>query len=142
MATTRRVPELTLAGAQTAVEAALARAKELGVEVVVAATDRAGRLLAFARMDGAFVLSIEVAVKKAKTVCLAAGAATAGLWEVFGNDPELLHGLAPKLDDVVPVGGGVPITVDGELAGAVGVSGATAAQDADIAAAGAAAVSD
>ena len=141
MGATKGVPELTLEGARAAVDAALARAGELGVEVVVAATDRAGRLVAFARMDDAFVLSIDVAQKKAKTVCMASGAPTAELWKVFGGDPELLHGLSPKLDDLMPVGGGVPIMVDGELAGAVGVSGATAAQDADIAAAGAAAVS-
>ncbi len=140
MAATKDVPELTLEGARAALDAALARAGELGVAVVVAVTDRAGRLVALARMDGAFVLSIEVAQKKAKTVSIASGAATAELWEAFGSDPELLHGLSPKLADLMPVGGGVPIMVEGDLAGAVGVSGATAAQDADIAAAGAAAV--
>jgi uncharacterized protein GlcG (DUF336 family) len=132
--------DLTLGGARSVVDAALARASELGVDVVIAATDRAGRLLAFARMDGALVLSVDVAQKKARSVCLANGAPTAALWETFGTDPELLHGLAPKVDDLTPVGGGLPVLVDGVLAGAVGVSGATAAEDADIAAAGIAAI--
>jgi len=52
----------------------------------------------------------------------------------------LLHGLAPKLADFTPVGGGLPVLVDGGLAGAVGVSGASAAEDANIAAAGIAAI--
>lgn len=133
-------PDVTLEGARTAVDAALAKAGEIGVAVVVAVVDRAGRLVAFNRMDGALVLSIDVARKKAISVTLANGAPTAGLWETFGRDPELLHGLAPKLPDLMPVGGAVPITVDGDLAGAVGVSGATAAQDEEIAAAGAASI--
>lgn len=132
--------DLTLHGARSIVDAALARAAALAVDVVIAVTDRAGRLLAFARMDGALVLSIEVAQKKARSVCLANGATTAALWETFGADPELLHGLAPKLADLTPVGGGLPVLVDGGLAGAVGVSGATAVEDAEIAAAGIAAV--
>ncbi len=136
----RSVPDVTLEGAQRAVEAALGRAGEVGVQVVVAVTDRAGRLVTFARMDDALVLSIDVAQKKAATVVFGNGNTTSELWDIFGSDPELLHGLAPKLPDLMPVGGAVPILVDGVLAGAVGVSGATAAQDEDIATAGAAAV--
>ena len=139
--TTRQQPEVTLAGAQAAIDAALTRAAEIGVAVVIAVADRSGRLVAFARMDDSLVLSAEVAQKKATSVILGSGMPTSELWEIFGPDPELLHGLAPKLDDLMPVGGAVPILVGGELAGAVGVSGATAAQDEDIATAGAAALS-
>jgi uncharacterized protein GlcG (DUF336 family) len=139
--TSRRRPDVTLAGARAAVDAALARADEIGVDVVIAVADRSGRLVAFARMDDSLVLSAEVAQKKATSVILGSGMSTSELWGIFGPDPELLHGLAPKLDDLMPVGGAVPILVGGELAGAVGVSGATAAQDEDVATAGAAAIS-
>lgn len=133
-------PEVTLAGAQAAVDAAVARAEELGVRVVVVVTDRSGLPVAMARMDGAYRLSVPVARKKAWSVCAVGGVATADLWQAFGKDGEIVHGLLPAVDDLLPVGGGAPIRIDGKLAGAVGVSGATSVQDAEIAAAGAAAV--
>lgn len=129
-------PNLTAAGAQRVVAAAVAEAERLGVGVVIAVVDRGGNPLALLRMDGAPLFSVEVAEKKAWTAA-AAGARTDDLRAVFGSDPALLHGLAPKVDRLLAVGGGAPIRVeqsDGStVAGAVGVSGATEDQDQQIA---------
>ncbi len=133
-------PHLTLAGAQAALSAALGHAGVLEVAVVIIVTDLAGNLLTSARMDGAPLLSVDVARKKAWTVCAFGGRPTDQWWRMVENDPALLHGLAPKVDDLLPVGGGAPVIIGGMLAGAVGVSGATSAQDQEIADAAAGAV--
>ncbi|MGH1505925.1 MAG: GlcG/HbpS family heme-binding protein [Acidimicrobiales bacterium] len=126
------VPQLTAAAARRLVDAAVARADELGVAVVVHVADAGGAPLALHRMDGAPVFSVTVAAKKAWTA-VAAGARTAELREAFMADPVLLHALAPKIDEVMAVGGATPVVVDGRVAGAVGVSGATEEQDQDCA---------
>ncbi len=131
------VPELTTAGARRIIEAALAEATRLGVGVVVYVVDRGGFPLALVRMDGAPRFSVEVALKKAWTAATS-GTRTAELRALFGSDPTLLHGLAPNVDMMMAVGGAAPVIVDGELAGAVGVSGATEDQDQAIADAAAA----
>ena len=131
-----------LASAQQITAQALAEAGRLGVRISVAVTDEAGVLLAFARMDGATRLSARTAADKTQTVILT-GRATLDLgreWrEKLGAEPELFYGMIAR-PDVVPFGGGVPVLVDGRLAGAVAVSGATSLQDHEIAARSAAAV--
>jgi glc operon protein GlcG len=126
------VPTITAAGARAAIDAAVALAEELGVRVVISVVDRGGNPLALLRMDGAFLFSVEVAQKKAWTAA-AAGIPTDRLRAGFNQDPTLLHGLAPKVDQLVAVGGGTPVLIDGQVAGAVGVSGATEEQDQQIA---------
>lgn len=133
------VPTVTAAGARAAIDAALAEAESLGVRVVISVVDRGGNPLALLRMDGAFLFSVEVAEKKAWTAA-AAGIPTDRLRAGFNADPTLLHGLAPKIDRLMAVGGGAPIVIDGQVAGAVGVSGATEDQDQQIATAAATAV--
>lgn len=128
----RMVPTLTLAAARRATEAALAAADELGVRIVVVVCDITGDPLTVTRMDGAFRFSIEVAEKKAWT-SVTSGAPTSVLAGLFLADPELIHGLSPGVDRLMPVSGGAPVLVDGQAAGAVGVSGATAEQDQHIA---------
>lgn len=131
---TTTVPNLTAAGALGLVDAAVAEAGRIGVGVVVAVVDVGGNDLAMLRMDGAPRFSVEVARKKAWTAATAM-TSTDGLRDVFNADPTLLHGLAPKIDALMAVGGGAPVLVDGRCAGAVGVSGATEEQDQQIAAA-------
>lgn len=126
------VPNLTAAGARAAVDAALEEAGRLGVDVVIAVVDRGGNPLALLRMDAAPLFSVEVAEKKAWTA-VAGRTRTDGLRDAFNGDPTLLHGLAPKIDRLMAVGGGTPVLVDGQVAGAVGVSGASEAQDQQIA---------
>jgi len=110
-----------------ATQAAVAKARELGVRINVAVCDSAGNLAAFLRMPGAFVQSIDIAIDKAYT---AAGFGfPTGDWMrvVEGNDGmKLGFSARPRL---VVFGGGIPIRIDDQLVGGVGVSGASEAQD-------------
>lgn len=130
---------LTYAGARIALDAALARAEEVGGAFNVAVTDAAGTLLAFARMDGAFAASGDIARDKAWTVTAFGGLATADLWSAISSEDAVRDGIAHR-SRVAAFGGGVPVLVDGCLLGAVGASGGSAAQDAEVATAGAAAL--
>lgn len=107
-----------------------------GLAVCIAVADRHGDLLAFLRMDGAPTLSIELAQDKAWSVCAFAGLPTDAWWELLKEDPALFHGIT-KTPRLVVFGGGRPVLADGMLMGAVGVSGATAAQDTALAMVGA-----
>ncbi len=126
------MPNLTADGARAAIDAAVTEAGLLGVRVVFAVVDRGGNPLGLLRMDGAFLFSVEVAEKKAWTAA-ASGLRTDVVRGAFLADPTLLHGLARKIDRLMAVGGGTPVLVDGQVAGAVGVNGATEAQDQQIA---------
>lgn len=130
---------LTLTGATTVLQAALARAGELGVAVNIAVTDSTGGLLTFARMDGAFAHSGPIAQDKARTVCGFAGIPTDELYAGIAAEPAVRDGIALRAG-IAAFGGGMPVRVAGELVGAVGVSGASAEQDRDVATAGAAAL--
>jgi len=129
---TRATTRLTLDGADSVVDAARAHASALDVAVVIHVCDPAGDPLAMARMDGSPKFSIEIARKKAWTAA-AAEAATADLAAEFIGSPTLLHGVAGNVDELITVGGGVPIRVGGAVVGAIGVSGATEQQDHEIA---------
>ncbi|HEY9496757.1 MAG TPA: heme-binding protein [Intrasporangium sp.] len=130
---------ITYAGARAAVDAALERAAEIGVAVNVAVTDPSGALIAFARMDGAPLLSSGIAQDKAWTVSAFNGIATHEFFGLIENEAALREGIVHR-DRLVVFGGGVPIRLDDILVGAVGVSGGTAEQDREIAEAGAAAL--
>ncbi len=132
-------PWLTSTAATEAIEAARERATLLEVEVVIHVADPAGNPIAMMRMDGAPLFSIEVASKKAWTAA-ASKVPTDLLRDVFNADPTLLHALAPKVGELMAVGGAAPISIDGMVAGAVGVSGATEKQDQEIAEAAVAAL--
>ena len=122
------------------VEEAVAKARELGVTENVAILDDGGDLKAFSRMDGAPFLSIEIAQNKAYTALF--GVSTQDFFNFIQRDPSLLAGI-PTLARVAAYGGGFPIKVDGEIVGAIGVSGAPAVQnDIDCARAALALVSD
>lgn len=119
---------VTQAGAAAAIDAALAAAGDLGVRINVAVTDRGGDLIAFARMDGAFAESSLIAIDKAWTVCRFAGIPSDALYAALADEPDSLAGISGR-PRVSAFPGGLPALIDGALAGAVGVSGATAAQD-------------
>ena len=121
-----------LAAAKRIAERAEARSAELGVPVVIAAADAGGNLMLLHRVEGALLASIEIAINKAwSAVAFQAPTATLGPLAT-GDGP--LPGLADTNSGrVVLFGGGVPVHVDGELAGAIGISGGTAEQDVDIA---------
>lgn len=108
-------------------EASCQKAEELGIRVNVAITDDGAHLKGFIRMDGAPLLSSEISQNKAYTAS-AFGIATSEWYPLIKNEPELLHGIVhtPRL---TIFGGGVPIYIDDQLAGGIGVSGGSAEQD-------------
>src|SRR5580698_746808 len=126
--------------AQKMVDEAVAKAREVGVTENVAILDDGGNLKAFSRMDGAPILSIEMAQNKAYTALF--GVSTQDFFNFIQGDPSLLAGI-PMLARVAAYGGGLPVQVDGEIVGAIGVSGAPTVQnDIDCAKAGLAALSE
>src|SRR2546427_872912 len=126
--------------AQKMVDEAVAKARELGVTENVAILDDGGNLKAFRRMDGAPILCIVMAQNKADTALF--GVFTQDFFNFIQGDPSLLAGI-PTLSRVAAYGGGFPIKVDGEIVGAIGVSGAPTVQnDIDCATAALALVSD
>jgi glc operon protein GlcG len=131
---------LTLGGARRALEGALAHASAIGVAVCIAVSDCAGNLLTFARMDGAPLLSASLAQDKAYTVAAFGGLPTHDWFDLIKDEPPLLHGIV-KTDRLIVFGGGVPVRIDGRLAGAIGVSGGSAEQDREVAESGAKTVS-
>jgi uncharacterized protein GlcG (DUF336 family) len=108
------------------VNAAVAKARELGVTENVAILDDGGNLKAFSRMDGTSIPTIEIAQNKAYTALF--GVSTQDFFNFIQGDPSLLAGL-PALSRVAAWGGGFPIKVDGEIVGAIGVSGAPTVQN-------------
>jgi uncharacterized protein GlcG (DUF336 family) len=126
--------------AQKMVDAAVAKAKELGVSENVAILDDGGNLKAFGRMDGASIPTIEIAQNKAYTALF--GVSTQDFFNFIKGDPSLLAGI-PTLSRVAAWGGGFPIKVDEEIVGAIGLSGApTVENDVDCAKAALALVPD
>src|SRR5260221_8140514 len=126
--------------AQKMVDAALAKARSLGVAENVAILDDGGNLKAFGRMDRAPILCIEMAQNKTYTALF--GVSTQEFFNFIQGDPSLLAGI-PTLARVAAWGGGFPIKVNGEVVGAIGLSGAPTVQnDVDCAMAALAVVPD
>jgi uncharacterized protein GlcG (DUF336 family) len=125
---------LTASGARRILDAAIAKAEAMGVPQCIAVVDDGGHLLAFTRMDGAKVLSIDSSLRKAMTA--ASSRARTGATPA---EYELKLGLATQ-GKFVNLKGGVPIVVDGHVVGAVGVGSGTGEQDLEVAIAGVAAL--
>jgi uncharacterized protein GlcG (DUF336 family) len=126
--------------AQRMVDKAVAKARELGVTENVAILDDGGNLKTFSRMDGAPIPTIEMAQNKAYTALL--GVSTQEFFNFIHGDASLLAGI-PTLSRMAAWGGGFPIKVNGEVIGAIGVSGAPTVQnDVDCARAALTLVSD
>lgn len=127
-------PCIAWEAAHRAAEAAVRHAESLGVRINVGVTDAAGNLMAFLRMPGAFPQSIQIAIDKAYTAG-GFGFPTAKWMSVFGDNEGMKLGFSaqPRL---IVFGGGLPLRVEGQLVGGIGVSGASAAQDAECARAG------
>ena len=98
--------------AQKMVDAAVAKARELGVTENVAILDDGGNLKAFVRMDGAPILCVEMAQNKAYTALF--GVSTQEFFDFIQDDPSLLAGI-PTLARVAAWGGGFPIKVSGDF---------------------------
>jgi uncharacterized protein GlcG (DUF336 family) len=113
--------------AAAAVAAAVAHAGALGVRINAAVTDGAGTLMAFLRMPGAFVHSVDIAIDKAYTAA-SFGFPTSQWPQILADDEALRLGM-PHRPRLVVFGGGLPIRDAADLIGGIGVSGASAAQD-------------
>jgi uncharacterized protein GlcG (DUF336 family) len=124
--------------AAAAVQAAVAHAQALGIRINVAVTDPAGLLMAFLRMPGAPLHSIDIAIDKAYTAA-SFGVPTAQWLELIGDEEALRIGL-PHRPRLVVFGGGLPICEAGVLICGIGVSGGSALQDEDCARAGLSAI--
>lgn len=118
------VPALTYAGARTVAEAAGAVATRRGVAPVVAVVDAGGDLLYLWRPDRAQVASVGVATDKARTAAIFRRPSKDFEDQASGGRPSALH-----LAGAVPLQGGMPIVVDGHVIGAIGVSGASSADE-------------
>lgn len=130
--------QLDVTTALRIVAAAHAEAARRGVTVSAAVVDAGGNLVAFARMDGAEIAGPVLAVDKAYTA-VANRIATSELARLAAPGGELYGLQANGGGRFVIFGGGVPVRVDGEVVGGVGVSGASAADDEACAVAGMAA---
>ena len=120
----REVPALTREGAVLAAEATAAEAARRGVAPVVSVVDAGGALIHLHRPDAAQVASVEVTTDKARTAAIYRRPSKDFEDQASGGRPSALH-----LARAVPLQGGMPITYDGEVVGAVGVSGASSADE-------------
>jgi uncharacterized protein GlcG (DUF336 family) len=122
--------QLTYAAAAIAVQAAVAKSREIEAPECIAVVDAGGNLLAFARVDGAAPLARDPAIAKAATSA-SLGAPTGAIPFEFGaNLGSASHG------GIVNLGGGFPIVLRGEVIGAIGVGSGSTEQDIAVAEAG------
>ena len=139
MANTFVKGSISTEAARRLIAAAEAKAAELGQPFVIAVVDDDGVLKAFSRMDGAPLLSVQVAQDKAYTA-VGFGMPTHGWHDFIKDDPPLAAGAPSGIDRLVVFGGGYPLTVDGQVVGGIGVSGGHYTQDMQVAEAGLAAL--
>jgi len=127
MADTAASLKLTIDGAMKLLNAAMAKAREMNVPECIAIVDAGGQLLAFARMDGAFVLSFDTALMKAMTAA-SYGIPTGDI--AAGIDIKLAIATQGKR---INLPGGLPIIIDGHVIGGIGIGSGTGEQDKDVA---------
>jgi glc operon protein GlcG len=127
---------ISLARAQATIQAAVAEAKNRNWKMNVAVVDSGGNLVAFQRMDGAMLASIQIAEHKAK-----AAATFRRPTKVFEDGINLMHlNYLLAFDGVIASRGGIPLIDRGTIIGAIGCSGGTDSQDEIVSEAGAAVI--
>jgi len=132
-------PTLSAEASQLIIAAAEAKAAELGLAASIAVLDESGILRAFKRMDGAALVTVSSSQDKAYTA-VGFGIPSHAWYPMIKDDPALLNGVPSAIDRLVIFGGGIPIKVDGDLVGGVGVGGGSHQQDREVAEAGLAAL--
>jgi len=131
--------DLSLAQAQAIVAAAQAKAQAIGTKMDIAVVDAGANLKAFARMDGAWLGSIDIAIKKARTARFF-DLPTEELGKL-SQPGGPLYGIEVSNGGLISFPGGLPLKVaDGAVIGAIGVSGSSVDNDHAVAAAGATAL--
>jgi len=129
---------MTLEQANAALAAAVAKATELGTRMDIAVVDAGANLKAFARMDGAWLGSIDIAIRKARTARYFD--MNTGEIGQLSQPGGALFGIEHSNGGLISFAGGIPIrNQDGAVIGAIGVSGSTVQNDHTVAEAGAAA---
>ncbi len=130
---------MTLETARAVVDAARGRAEEIGVPMNIAVVDEGNNLTAFARMDGAWLGSIDISIKKAKTARFFD--MPTGEIGKLSQPGGPLYNIEHSNGGLITFPGGVPLKdADGTVIGAIGVSGSSVENDHAVAAAGAAAL--
>ncbi len=131
--------EMSLEQARASVNAALERSKEIDVKMNIAVVDAGANLKAFARMDGAWLGSIDIAIKKARTARFFD--MNTGEIGKLSQPGGALYNIEHSNDGLITFPGGVPIRdAAGEIIGAIGVSGSSVENDHLVAEAAAAAM--
>lgn len=123
---------LPLREARSMVDAGIAAAADMGVAMNLAVVDQGGHLRAFARMDGAWLGSVDIAIRKARTAVLffMPSAAIGEMSQPGGP----LYGIEVSNGGLISFGGGLPVAdEDGRTIGGVGVSGGAVEQDVTVA---------
>lgn len=132
--------EIGLDQAQTVVDAALKKAQEIATLMNVTVVDAGGNLKAFARMDGAWLGSIDISAKKARTARFFD--MDSGAIGELSQPGGPLYNIEVSNGGLITFPGGVPLKgASGEIIGAIGVSGSTVENDQTVAVAGASALS-
>src|SRR4051812_41371922 len=132
MAETFAKSSISTEAAGRLIAAGEAKAAELGKPFVVAIADDGGNLKALSRMDGAPLLSVQVAQDKAYTA-VGFGMPTHGWHDFIKDDPPLAAGAPTGIERLVVFGGGYPITDGDAVVGAIGVSGGHYSEDMEVA---------
>lgn len=129
---------LDVSDADLLIQGAVAHANKIDVPMCIAVTDESGQLIAFRRMDGGKVTSTTIAIDKAFT---AAGAKKATHdYGTISQPGAPAYGIASAIGGrLMVVGGGLPVTVNEDVVGGIGVSSGTPDQDREVAEAGIAA---
>jgi glc operon protein GlcG len=129
---------ISLEQAQAAIQAAVAEAKKRNWKMNVAVADSGGNLVAFQRMDGAMLASIQIAEHKAR-----AAVTFRRPTKVFEDGIQLMHlNYLLAFDGVIASRGGIPLIDQGVIIGAIGCSGGTDSQDEVVSKAGAAVINE
>lgn len=132
----KEIKLITLADARRIIEAAEKKAVEIGQPMNIAVADGGGNLVAHVRMDGAWLGSIDISIKKAYT-SRAFDIATKDLAEHAQSGGQFFGIHASNNGRIMIFAGGVPLQRDGKVVGAIGVSGGSGDQDHAVAEAGA-----
>jgi len=129
-------PSISLDRAQAVIQAAVAEAKRRNWKMNIAVADSGGNLVAFQRMDGAMLASIQIAEHKAR-----AAASFRRPTKIFEDGIQLMHlNYLLAFDGIIASRGGIPLIDQGALIGAIGCSGGTDSQDEIVSEAGAAVI--
>lgn len=133
------MPEITLQQADKVVESALKKAQELDLKMNIAVVDGGANLKAFRRMDGAWLGSIDIAIRKARTARLFD--MNTGEIGKLSQPGESLYNIEHSNGGLITFPGGIPLKIgNSDVIGGIGVSGSTVENDHAVAEAGASAL--